>query len=144
MQFKTFKIKELDENSSKYGDELRERYGADMITQSNDKIKKMGKDEYSRINELLDAINTSLKEAFIIGCPSCEEAQKACKYHEDLLKLTWPNGTYSKESQLALLNSFIEDERFTAYYDKIAKGCTEFFAKSTEIYCKEYLHNRGD
>ncbi|OON95449.1 MAG: hypothetical protein ATN31_10945 [Candidatus Epulonipiscioides saccharophilum] len=136
-KFEAQKIKEINENELKYGDELRENYGEDIIKQSNAKIKKMDKKEYQRINELLDAININLREGLRIGSASSEGAQKACQYHEELLRLTWPNGSYSKESQLALVSNFVEDERFRDYYEKIAKGCTEFFAKATEIYCKQ-------
>ena len=38
----------------------------------------------------------------------------------------WKDGTYSKEAHKALAEGYVADERFRAYYDKIAEGCTEF------------------
>jgi hypothetical protein len=32
---------------------------------------------------------------------------------------------------------YVADERFKAYYEEIAVGCTDFFCKAITIYCEE-------
>ena len=38
----------------------------------------------------------------------------------------WKEGTFSEEAHKALADGYVADERFNAYYDKIAPGCTRF------------------
>ncbi len=123
----------IAENESKYGKELREKYGDEVINKSFEKIKKGNFDDIKKATEIL---NDSLVTAFKTNDASSNEAVIACDNHKNLLLLTWPDGTYSKESQLALVESFTEDERFTSYYENIEKGLMDFFYKATKNYCK--------
>ncbi len=123
----------IAENESKYGDELRGKYGDEVIGKSFDKMKKASYEDIQKATTILD---TSLLTAFKTNNPSSAEAQNACSNHEKLLLMTWPDGMYTKESHLALVEGFTQDERFTAYYEKLEKGMMNFFYEATKIYCK--------
>ncbi|MPM82218.1 hypothetical protein SDC9_129279 [bioreactor metagenome] len=56
--------------------------------------------------------------------------------HKDWLGMTWKS--YSKEKHLGIVNMYVMDERFTAYYDKEIRGCAEFLRKSA-VYWIEKL-----
>jgi len=47
----------------------------------------------------------------------------------------WKPGAYSKEAHRSMAEMYVADERFKAYYDKIADGAAEFFKKAIDIYC---------
>lgn len=118
---------------SKYGDELREKYGDDTINQSFEKINKANFDDIEKAKNIL---NDSLIIAFKTNNPSSKEAQNACENHKKLLCLTWADGMYSKEIHLNLIESFTQDERFTKYYEDLEVGLMNFFYESIKIYCK--------
>lgn len=136
-KFEGFKKKIMDENEEKYGDEIREKYGHDAVEASNAKVWGMSEDDCKRAKELSDLINTTLKEAFEEGNPAGKKAQKVCELHKEWLCMFWQDGMYTKEMHKSLADGYVADERFTAYYDKIATGCTKFLRDAIYMYCEE-------
>ena len=134
-KFEGFKKKMIEDNEAVYGKELRERYGDEAVNASNAKVADMSEAQWKNAQELSDLINQTLKEAFELGDPSGEIAQKACDLHRQWLCMFWKDGTYSKEAHKALADGYVADERFTAYYDNIATGCTKFLRDAIHIYC---------
>lgn len=134
-KFEGFKKKMIEDNEAVYGKELRERYGDEAVDASNAKVADMSEAQWKNAQELSDLINQTLKEAFELGDPASEIAQKACDLHRQWLCMFWKDGTYSKEAHKALADGYVADERFTAYYDKIAAGCTKFLRDAIHIYC---------
>ncbi|MDP4178901.1 MAG: MerR family transcriptional regulator [Bacillota bacterium] len=131
-KFEAFKQKLIDENESKYGKEIREKYGDESINNTNRKIKNMSKEQYTSLEKLLEELNETIKLAYENGDPSSEISQKACELHKKWLLNYWDH--YSKESHMALVEMYVNDERFTAYYDKIVPGCTRFLRDAMRIY----------
>ncbi len=123
----------IAQNESKYGDELREKYGDEVINKSFEKLKKAS---YQDIQTATETLNNSLLTAFKTNDPSSDKAQHACENHKKLLLMTWPDGLYSKQSQLALVESFTQDDRFISYYENLEKGMMNFFYQATKIYCE--------
>lgn len=135
-KFEGFKQKMINDNENTYGKEIREKYGDEIVDASHAKIKGMSRDQWEETQELTELILVTLKEAFEQGNPASETAQKACDLHRQWLCKFWKEGTYSKEAHKALADGYVADERFTAYYDKIAPGCTKFFRDAIAIYCE--------
>ncbi|HHT45687.1 MAG TPA: MerR family transcriptional regulator [Firmicutes bacterium] len=131
-KFEGFKQKIIDDNELKYGKEIREKYGDDAVDRSNQKIKQMTEKQYTAVEKLSNEVNNAIKIAFENGDPSAELAQKACELHRQWLLYFWDE--YSKEAHMALVQGYVDDERFTAYYDKIAPGCTAFLRDAMRIY----------
>lgn len=134
-KFEGFKQKLINDNEKHYGTEIREKYGDELIDASNAKLKGMRQEQWQKAQELSEQIDETLKEAFEQGNPASETAQRACDLHRQWLCMFWKDGTYSKEAHKALVKGYVADKRFTAYYDKIAPGCTEFFRDAINIYC---------
>lgn len=134
-KFKGFKQNMIAENEIKYGKEMREKYGDTAIEGSNAKIAGMSEQQWQKSQELSVEINQTLKSAFELGDPASELAQKACDLHRQWLCMFWKEGTYSKQAHKALAQGYVDDERFTAYYDNIAVGCTNFLRDAINIYC---------
>lgn len=131
-KFEGFKQKMIEENEKKYGKEIRKRYGNDAVDKSNEKLRNMTQEEYDEATELANQVRSTLAEAFKTGDPSCELAQKAADLHRKWLSYYWDG--YSKEAHAGLAQMYVDDERFTAYYDKDQPGTAAFFRDAILIY----------
>ncbi len=136
-KFDEFKREMIRENERKYGKEVRAKYGEAAAAASEAKMAGMTAREYERAQELSGEIAEALREAMAEGDTAGAAAQKACDLHRQWLCMFWPDGMYSKEAHRALGRSYVEDERFKAYYDRIGEGAADFLHEALEIYCAE-------
>ena len=136
-KFEGFKQKLVDENEKSYGGEIRGKFGDTVIDASNAKLKGMTQAQYDAAQALSAQISEMLKAALASGNPAGEAAQKACALHKEWLCLFWPDGMYSKQAHKGLGEMYVADERFKAYYDKIAPGAVEFLRDALNLYCAE-------
>jgi DNA-binding transcriptional MerR regulator len=134
-KFEGFKQALVDENEREYGVEIRGKYGDEAVDESNARLKGLTKEQYDVGERLRLELERTLKAAFDSGDPAGELAQKACDLHRQWLCVFYPK--YSKEYHKALGEMYFSDERFRAYYDKLALGCTGFFCNAINIYCVE-------
>jgi DNA-binding transcriptional MerR regulator len=133
-KFEGFLQKMVDDNERQYGKEIREKYGNERIDRSNAKVKGMSKAQYAELESLNTELSETLKAAFEQGDPASELAQRACALHKKWLCFFWSD--YSKEAHMGVTQMYVDDPRFTAYYDKIAVGCAEFLRDVVLVYCK--------
>jgi len=131
-KFEGFKQKMIDDNEKKYGKEIREKYGDEVVEQSNQRFKNMTEEDFDRLKGLESEIIETLKEAFATGDPAGELAQKATDLHKQWISCSW--GSYSKEAHAGLAQMYVDDERFTAYYDKEQPGMAKFLRDAILIY----------
>lgn len=135
-KFEGFKQKLIDENELKYGKEIREKYGDDVINASHKQFKHLTEQQYQEMVELSYQILETLEEAMKTNDPSGELAQTLAKMHHQWLRYTWPN--YSKEAHAGLAKMYVADERFTAYYDdNIKPGAANFLKDAILIYTNQ-------
>jgi len=132
-KFEGFKQNLVVENEKKYGKETREKFGDDVMDDSNAKTMGLTKEQYEKREALSEEINDLLMKAFEEGDPSSELAQKVCALHRAWLEYFWKN--YSKEAHLGVAQTYVDDPRFKKYYDNIAAGCAEFLYSALKIYC---------
>lgn len=133
-KFEGFKKSMIDDNEKKYGEEIRAKYGGDAVNKSNNKLKNMTKEQYAEIEALGNSVLEKLKEAFVDGNPAGELAQKAADLHRQWLSFYWDN--YSKEAHANIAQMYVDDEGFTAYYDKIQPGSAAFLRDAVLIYTR--------
>jgi DNA-binding transcriptional MerR regulator len=131
-KFEGFKKKMIDENEKQYGKEIREKYGNDKVDHSNVKLMNMTEDEHDRVTKLAEQVRETLEQAFATGNPASELAQKAADLHKQWLCFYWTE--YSKEAHAGLAQMYVDDERFTAYYDKEQPGTAEFLRDAIWVY----------
>jgi hypothetical protein len=74
----------------------------------------------------------TLNEAFKTGDPAGELAQKAADLHRQWLCCFWDS--YTKEAHAGVAQMYVDDERFTAYYDKAQPGTAKFLRDAVLIY----------
>jgi DNA-binding transcriptional MerR regulator len=131
-KFEGFKKKMVEDNEKKYGKEIREKYGKDSVEASNAKVMNMTEEQYQKVTALAEQIHTTLAEAFKTGDPAGELAQKAAHLHKQWLTYYWKE--YSKEAHAGLAQMYVDDERFTSYYDKEQPGTAVFLRDAIYIY----------
>lgn len=131
-KFQGFKDRLIEDNEKKYGKEIREKYGEETVEKSNKLFKNMTEDNYAKMEALGEEIIATLKEAYAIGDPAGELAQKVADMHRQWLGFTWPS--YSKEAHAGLAEMYVADQRFTAYYDRACEGATKFLRDAIIVY----------
>lgn len=118
--------REVVENEKAYGEEARAAYGDDVVDAANEKYLKMGEEAHLQAEELAVAINEQLRRAFEAGDPAGPEARRLVAMHGRWLRMYWPEGIYTPEAHKGLADGYVTDERFRAYYEKVAPGATQF------------------
>jgi DNA-binding transcriptional MerR regulator len=131
-KFQGFKKRMIEDNEKKYGEEIREKYGKDTVENSNAKLMNMTEEQYDEVTKLAEQVTAALAEAFKNGDPASDIAQKAADLHKKWLTYYWSE--YSKEAHAGLAQMYVDDERFTAYYDKEQPGTAEFLRDAIFIY----------
>lgn len=133
-KFKGFKEEKIRENEKKYGKEIREKYGDAVVEESNKKYMGQTKEQFERAEALSKEILSKLYQAMEEGEPASEDAQEVARLHQEWLMLYWP--TYSKEAHRGLAQMYVDDERFTKFYDDGKKGAAEYLKKIIDEYTK--------
>ncbi|MEA4816902.1 MAG: MerR family transcriptional regulator [Lachnospiraceae bacterium] len=124
-KFEGFKKQIVSENEEKYGKELRQKYGDDVIDSSNAKMMGFTEEEYKKMKDIESEILKSLEAAVKTGeNPKGEEGRRIALLHKEWLLFSWDK--YSSKAHEGLVYMYVSDERFKAYYDKNVAGCAEF------------------
>lgn len=131
-KFEGFKRKLMDENERKYGKEIREKYGDESVNASYARINNMDARTYQKTEALGNELIRILLEAYREGDPASALAQKAAEMHKEWLCCYWAE--YSAERHAAVARMYVDDERFTAYYDKYQPGLAVFLRDAVLIY----------
>ncbi len=131
-KFKGFKQKLVEDNEKKYGNEIREKYGEEQINKSNQRLLNMTEEQYVEFEKLSQEVMDTLEAAFETGDPAGELGQKTADLHRQWLSYTW--GSYSKEAHAGLAQMYVDDERFSAFYDKKQPGMAVFLRDAIKAY----------
>lgn len=131
-KFEGFKQKLVEENERIYGKEARAKYGDESVDKSTAKVLNMTREDYDAVTQLNVELMETLAAAYKTGDPGGELAQKAADLHRQWLCYYWPE--YSKEAHASLARMYVEDERFTAYFDKEQPGLAAFLRDAILIY----------
>ncbi|MNI98699.1 HTH-type transcriptional activator TipA [compost metagenome] len=64
--------------------------------------------------------------------PSGEAALRAARLHREWITSHW--GSYSPQAHAGVAQMYVDDERFTAYYDKHREGASRFLRDAVLAY----------
>lgn len=135
-KFEAFKKDLIRENEEKYGAEVREKYGNKQVDESNAKMMNLTKEQYDSMQKMAAEIVSKLEQAVLQKAdPTGEAGTRLAQMHKEWLSYTWKE--YSKEAHLGLTQMYVDDERFTAYYDSRVKGCAVFLRDAVAAFMKE-------
>jgi len=118
-KFKAFKQEKMDENETRYGTEIRDKYGSDEISKFNLMFSNISENDYLNMKKveknLIDDLCEFKKEPDLKSVL----AEKIYQEHKEWLRYTWPN--YTKEAHRGLVDMYVADERFASYYNDKAQ-----------------------
>lgn len=133
-KFEGFKEQMITDNETKYGKEIREKYGDKTVNKSNEKFQKMSSGKYEEFTQLGNEVQATLAEAYKTGNPASDIAQQAAELHRRWLTYSWSQ--YSNEAHAELAQMYVDDERFKAFYDVNQPGSAEFLRDAIHIYTR--------
>lgn len=134
-KFEGFKKAKIEENEARYGKEIREKYGDDVVDASNKRFAGMSEESYARTQAIEQEMKHTLLAAFHTKDPGGPLAQKACALHKAWLSAYWQS--YSLEAHRNLGDMYVQDARFTAYYDKDTPGLAAFLRDALYLFQRE-------
>lgn len=115
----------------KMRNEAIENWGEDQVKGAEQKIKDMGKDQWAKVQANGDDICTRLGNMMEQSPSNLAVQQEVSKYHKHLCTFY----EVDRERYSALGNMYVDDERFTAHYDKFKPGLAVFLNKAIQIFC---------
>jgi DNA-binding transcriptional MerR regulator len=134
-KFKGFKAQLIEDNEKAFGKEVRERYGDAIVDAANEKVRGLSKEAYLEAEQLAELILEKLKAAFETGDSKGSQALEVAELHKKWLSYYWPE--YSAEAHAGVVRMYVEDPRFTAYYDKETPGMAVFLRDAVLNYLEE-------
>lgn len=129
-KFEGLKQQALRENEAAYGQEVRRRWGGTAADAANSRAAGMSEEEWTQMKSEEQGYKDALRRAIAAGDPAGEDAREACRLHRDWLLHYWSEAMFSQEAHIQLVEAYSQDLRFAAYYEAVAPGCAEFFAKA--------------
>ncbi|WP_306338192.1 MerR family transcriptional regulator [Streptomyces sp. KL118A] len=111
-----------DHDPDQYAEEVEQRWGdTDAYRESQRKQASYTKDDWKRINDEFDAVHARVAELLGRGVPAdSEEAMAAAEEHRRFITANHYECSY--EMHTCLGEMYVDDERFTAFYEAIAPG----------------------
>lgn len=132
-KFEGFKHELIKQNEEQYGEEIREKYGEDTVNASNEAFANLTKEEFDEMEQLGKEILNTLKSAMQSKDPLSKEAQRCAELHQKWLRFTWPS--YSAEAHKGVTQMYVDDPRFTKYYDDYAgTGAAQLLRDAVHAY----------
>lgn len=117
-KFEGLKKQKLEENESKYGKEIREKYGEETVAASNKKFLKLTQEELETMGRLEEEFIGLLKELAETMDVQSPQGKAVYEKHRQWLMFTWPN--YNPQAHAGLAEMYVADERFAKYYEEKA------------------------
>lgn len=124
-KFQVFKEKMIEESEALYGQEARQKYGAEAVNGAQKELRQMTGEKFQRLQTLEQEILEKLQEA--VRSNTFFEAplgQEIANLHKEWITLSW--GEERNEAHLGVVELYVIDERFAGYYDREVLGCAKF------------------
>ena len=124
-KFEAFKRQFVEEKERLYGAEAREKYGDAQVNASNAKVMGVTLEQYQAYERLGQEILDKLSAAVAAGAdPAGEAGEEITGLHRRWLTIM--GDKYDAQRHRGIAELYVQDERFTAYYDKERPGCAQF------------------
>jgi DNA-binding MarR family transcriptional regulator len=134
-EFTTF-LDDITDNLvlGEYSEEAKVRWGhTNEYKESQEKIKKMSKEDIDRIKKEGENLMQEIVLQMDKGANSPEVQKLIAKHYDNLRNFYEPN----LELYKGLGEMYVNDERFTAYFEKFATGLAKFMKEAINIFCEK-------
>ena len=130
-KFEAFKCEMLKKNEEEYGVEIRAKYGSDAVDEMYSRIKGVTHKQYQEWERLGQEILEKLSAAVAAGAaPTGELGREITELHRRWLTLM--GDKYDVQRHRGIAELYVQDERFTAYYDREQPGCARFLQEAVQ------------
>ena len=134
-KFEAFKRDALEEYARTYESESRETYGDTEVDEMLTRMKGVTREQYAEWERLGKEILEKLSAAVVSGAdPAGETGKGITALHRRWLTVT--GSKYDVQRHRGLAELYVQDERFTAYYDKEQPGCAQFLRNAVLHWAK--------
>ena len=134
-KFEALKQRVLTRYEQIYGKEARDKYGDDMVGAAQSALRDLTVEQYREWTELGQKLQERLESAVRAGLsPESGAGQEVAALHGRWLTVTGNPYDPAKHRGLAAL--YVQDPRFTAYYDKAVSGCARFLCEAVTRWVK--------
>jgi len=131
-KFQAFR-RQVEENEARYGQEVRAKYGDAAAEESARALRGMSPADAAAWTALDQEIRTALAQAVEAGeDPAGAKGREIAALHEKWLRFT--DKSYSRAKHRGIAELYVQDERFTAYYDGQVPGCARFLRDAVAAY----------
>lgn len=124
-KFEAFKRQFVEEKERLYGAEAREKYGDAQVDASNARVMGISLElfqEYERLGkEILEKLSAAVAAR---ADPEGELGKEITALHRRWLTIM--GDRHDAQRQKGIAELYVQDERFTAYYDRERPGCARF------------------
>lgn len=120
------------DQQKEYRAEAVDKWGDDAVTASEERLRKLGKQGLQNLKDEATEINQRLASLMHLN-PKDQRVQDAIKVHFNHLNAF---RKIEKDEYGKLGVMYVEDPRFTAYYDKYASGLADFLNRSIQVFTK--------
>ncbi|MCX8074797.1 MAG: MerR family transcriptional regulator [Clostridia bacterium] len=131
-KFKVMSKKEIDELQKQYVDEVNQKYDKDVVSECNKKVASYDNNKWKQVQEdsgkiLIEIVENMDKP---VEDPKIQNLVDAYRQH---ITDNFYNCTI--EIFAGLGQMYLQDERFTKFYENIKEGLAEYLSKAIEYYC---------
>ena len=134
-KFEAFKQRAVAHNEEVYGAEIRSKYGDQEVDEANAAVMNLTREQYQEWTDLGREIQERLEAAVQAGLsPESKEGKEITALHRRWLTLT--GNRYDPARHRGIVELYVMDERFTAYYDKQVPGCACFLRDAVAYWAK--------
>lgn len=133
-KFEGMKRQTARENEETYGKELREKYGDAVVDAHAARLTGMSRQEWDQAGQDEAAYKEVLRRAVLSGDPAGAGAREAVRLHGAWLAHYWPEGAVTPQAHIGMAEMYVQDERFTAYYEAVAPGAAAFLEKAVKAF----------
>lgn len=124
-KFEAFKRQFVEEKERLYGAEARKKYGDAQVDASNARVMGITLEQYQEYERLGEEILEKLSAAVAEGAdPAGEVGRELTDLHRRWLTIMGDKCDAQRQRGIAEL--YVQDRRFTAYYDRERPGCARF------------------
>jgi MerR family transcriptional regulator, thiopeptide resistance regulator len=120
-----------DEQIEKYRDEVKKRWGEKTLNDSEDRVKKMGKEKFAEVQAESDRIFRTIAENMPKGYDSRIVQGEVAKWRQWLENFHH----YPDEAVLGLGRAYSQNPEFAKTFKKYHQDLPIFLTKAIEYYC---------
>lgn len=134
-KLEVFKQNAIAENEARYGKEIRKEYGDEAVDRSNAAMMNLTQEQYDAWERLGAEIQSLLQQAVLEGKGSdAAEGQHIAALHREWCFFS---RAYEPKQHAGIAELYVQDPRFTAYYDGEVHGGAQFLRDAIVSYTKK-------